>query len=99
MSRRSTTSRAEEEFAVAVAALDRGREHFDAGAAQRLREGRDLVADLLVHGGAAADSTLAVFALRLELRLDQREQVHGGGGQRQRYRQHRLQRDEADVDD
>src|ERR1700744_3391524 len=78
----STTSRAEEEFAVAVTALDRRWEHLDVGAAELFRERRDLVADLLVHGGVADDAALAVFALRLELRLDQRQQMHRRGRER-----------------
>ena len=53
----------------------------------------------LMNGLVADDAALGMFPLRLELRLDQREQMHRCGGERQRNRQHGLQRDEADIDD
>src|SRR5215216_6973352 len=95
----SATARAHEEFDIAVAAGDRGRKHLNVGAAERSRECRDIVADLLMHHRVADDAVLGVFPLRLELRLDQRQQMHGCGRERQRHRQHRLQGNEADVDD
>jgi hypothetical protein len=50
-----------------------------------------------VQPSEAANAVM--FPLRLELRLDQREQMHRRRRQRQRHRQHRLQGNEADVDD
>src|SRR5918998_4507872 len=101
MTRRSlsATARAHEEFDIAVAAGDRGRKHLDVGAAEGSRECRDVVADVLMHHRVADDAVLGMLPLRLELRLDQRQQMHGGCGERQRHRQHRLQRNEAAVDD
>src|ERR1700742_5059784 len=93
----SATARAEEEFGVAVTARNRGGKDLDLRAALRCRKGRDIVADLSMHGGIADDAALAMLSLRLELRLDQRQQMHPGGGKRQRRPQQRLQRDEADV--
>src|SRR5213076_2922633 len=100
MTRRSlsATARAHEEFDIAVAAGDRGREHLDIGAAEGSRECRDVVADFLMHHRVADDAVLGMLSFRLELRLDQREQMHRRGCERQRHRQHRLQGNEADVD-
>src|SRR5215211_2099745 len=95
----SATARAQEEFDIAVAAADRGRKHLDIGAAERSREGRDIVADFLMHHRIADDAVLGMFSIGLELRLDQRQEMHRRGRQRQRHRQHRLQGNEADVDD
>ena len=39
-----------------------------------------------------------MLSRRLELRLDQRQQVHRGRRQRQRHRQHQFERNEADID-
>src|ERR1700761_2681586 len=99
MIRRSTTARADEEFDVAVSARDRGGEYPYLRAALRRREGGDIVADFLMHRGVADDAALGVFAPCLELRLDQRQEMHRRCRQRQRDRQYRFQRDETDVDD
>ncbi len=51
-----------------------------------------------MHGRLAHDALLDVALAGLELRLDQRDQLGARRGQRQRRRQHVLERDEADVD-
>ena len=58
----------------------------------------DAVADLLMHHRIADDAALGMLTLCLELRLDQRQQMHRRCRQRQRHRQHGFQRDEADID-
>src|SRR3569833_450909 len=95
----SATARAHEEFDIAVAARYRRGKHLDIGAAERRGEGLDVVADILLHHRVADDAVLGVFPIRLELWLDQRQQMHRRGRLRQRHRQHRLQGNEADVDD
>src|SRR5882672_11520544 len=99
MTRRSVsaTARAHEEFDVAVAARDRRRKYLDIGASKRSRECRDVVTDFLMHHRVADDAALGMPSLRLELRLDQRQQLRRRGGQFQRHWQHGLQRDETDV--
>src|ERR1700712_1457605 len=72
----SATACTEEEFDVAVAAGDRGWKHLDVGAALRGRECRDVVADFLMHHRIADDAALGMFSCGLELRLDQRQQMH-----------------------
>src|SRR5437764_514722 len=94
----STTPRPQEEFAVAIAAEDFGWKNFDVAASETGREGGNLAAHRVVHGGIANDTLLDRAAWRLELRLDQREQMAGRRGKLERDRQHVLQRDEADVD-
>ena len=63
----SATARADEEFDVAVAARDRRRKHLDAGASERSRERRDIVADLLMHHRIADDAALGMLALLLAI--------------------------------
>ena len=67
-------------------------------AAERGGEGRDVVADFLMHRRVADDAALGMLSRRLELRLDQRQQMHRRRRQRQRHRQHGFQRNEADID-
>src|SRR3954447_22657466 len=98
MTRRSATACADEEFDVAVAAGDGRWKYLDIAATQRSGEGRDIVADLPMHRRVADDSPFAMLSRRLELRLDQRQQMHRRRRQRQRHRQHQLERDEADID-
>src|SRR5579872_699274 len=99
MIKRSTTMRADEKFKIAVTAGDRRGKDADAGAAEGGREGGDVVADFPMYDGIADNAALGMLSRGLELRLDQREQVHRGRRQRQRDRQYRFQRNEADVDD
>src|SRR5262245_17713239 len=95
----STTARAEKKFGVAVAALDRRGKHVDVSAAERGGKRPDVRADLLVHVSVSDYAALVVMAQNLELRLDQREQVHRRSRERQGDREYGLQRDEADIDD
>src|SRR5512142_825927 len=99
MTRRSTTARADEEFDVAVSARYRRGKYPDIRAPQRGRKSGDVAANLLMHGGVADNPALEMFAAGFELWLDQRKQMHRRCGQRQRNRQYRFQRNEADVDD
>src|SRR6202023_4234399 len=99
MTRCSTTARADEEFDVAVATRDRGREYLDAGASERGDEACDVVADFLVHHRIAMDAALGMLSRRLELRLYQCQQMHRRCRERQRHRQHGFQGNETDVDD
>src|ERR1700679_1162010 len=99
MTRRSTTARADEEFDIAVAAGNRGREYPNIRASLRRYERGHVVANFLMHHGVANDAAFGMFARRLELRLDQRQQMHRRRRKRQRYRQHGLEGNEADIDD
>src|SRR6185437_14504550 len=95
---RSTTAGRNEEFAVAVAAEDRGGDDTAEAPAARSKQRLGVGADGGVHGRIADDAFLDVAPRRLELRLDERDHV---GTRRQQpfdRRQHELERDEAHVD-
>ena len=77
----SVTLRPDEEFAVAVAAEDRRGDRAVDAPAERSQEGGDVVAHRSVDGRVAHDAFLEIAALRLELRLDQRNQVCALGEQ------------------
>src|SRR3981081_2842771 len=79
IARRSTTVRADEEFDVAVAPRDPRRKNRDAGASERGREGRDVVADFLMHHRVADDAAFGMLSRRFELRFYQCEQMHPSG--------------------
>src|ERR1700745_3880167 len=98
MVRRSTTSRADEELGVAIAAGDWRGKDADIPAAERGCERGDVVADFLMYRRVTDDSALGMFSRSLKLRLDQREKTHRGCRKRQCNRKHELERDEADVD-
>src|SRR5262249_38904106 len=96
MTRRSTTLRSDEEFAVSVAAGDRRRKRRDYRAAERGDAHRNVGADRGVDRGIAHDSLLELAAVGdLELRLDERDHVAARFRQSERRRQYVLERDEA----
>src|SRR5712691_2227625 len=95
---RSVTLRADEEFAIAVAAGNGG--GGDAGdlPAERRDERRGRVADLRVNVRVADDPFFCNTSTRFELRLDQRQQAGRPTRQRERRRHDEPQRHEAHVD-
>src|ERR1700681_3069218 len=99
MSSRSVTLGTEQEFAIAVAAEDRGGDEAENAPA----EGRDgvlqIFADRGMDPGIADDPLLEMGSAGFELRLDQGDEPRGRPRQRQRRRQNELERDEAHVDD
>jgi hypothetical protein len=62
-------------------------------------ECRDVVAHGSMDGAVAHDPFLHTVPARLELRLDQRDELSRPAQQPIDRRQHQLERDEADVDD
>src|SRR5262252_10580292 len=99
ITRRSTTMRSDKELAVAVAAVDRRRKGRNDRAAERGDEGGDLGAYGRVDVRIAHDALLEPAALLdLELRLDERDHAAARRRQRERRRQHMLERNEAHVD-
>src|SRR5580704_4402335 len=81
IARCSTTLGLDEEFAVAVAAEDRGGLKAADTPAERGNKGADVLADELVHRFVAHDAFLDMAPRRLELRLDQRDKRRPRGQQ------------------
>src|SRR5579871_2748730 len=94
---RSATGSSEKKFRIAVAASDGRRDDPGNTPAQR----GDMRGNVLAHGGMhraiAHDAFLEMRAAGLELWLDQRNELRRHRRERQRSRQHQLERDEADV--
>src|SRR5260370_6341581 len=99
MSSRSIMLGTEQEFAIAVAAEDRGGDEAENAPAERRDGVRHFLADRGMDLGIADDALLDVGAAGLELRLDQGDEPRGGPRQCERRRQNELERDEAPGDD
>src|SRR5580692_4815458 len=94
----STTFGLDEEFAIAVAAAERGRSDAADAPAERRRECADVLTYRLVHVFVAHDAFLQMAARRLKLRLDERQKLGAGCEKLSNRRQHQLERDETHVD-
>src|SRR5580700_6479903 len=97
ITRRSTTLRLDEKFAVAVAARDRRRRDTADAPAERNQKSADVVADRGVDGRIAHDAFLDVAAAGLELRLDQQNERCPRFEDFADGRHDELERDEADI--
>src|SRR6202023_1036119 len=97
ITRRSTTLRLDEKFAVAVAAGDRRRRDTADAPAEHSQKGADVVADRGVDRGVAHDAFLDVTAAGLEWRLNQREECRPRFEDFADSRQDKLERNEAHI--
>ena len=78
----SVTRRSEQEFGIAVAAVDRRGDYPEHAPAERDDELRDIVADGGMNSGIAHDAFFDGARAGLELRLDQRDELRGSFGER-----------------
>src|SRR6478609_1955671 len=91
MVRRSTMFQSNQKLTVAVAARDGRGEHTNYLETKPGRKTRDIIADRLMHGLVAHEAFLDGSARRLELRLDQRDDIGSRCCQCLRHGQHVLE--------
>src|SRR5512144_2034463 len=94
----SVTHGSKQEFDVSITAGDRRLDRFHDVPAKRGDKFLDLTADRGVNSAVANDTLFQCGATGLELRLDQCNKLGRRFGERERRRQHVLERREADVD-